>query len=77
MAAFSGGAGASDADMLSSLAADVKHVKVEKNFSLLRELKDFKAPASEIESELTDMYTRMDSIKKTQNNKTPPPGGMK
>ena len=77
MAAFSGGAGASDADMLSSLAADVKHVKVEKNLSLLRELKDFKAPASEIESELTDMYTRMDSIKKTQNNKTPPPEGIK
>lgn len=72
MAAFAGGGG-SDADLLSSLASDVKHVKVEKNLSLLRELKDFKAPANEIESELTDMYTRMDAIKKTQKKETPPP----
>lgn len=71
MAAFAGG-GSSDADLLSSLASDVKHVKVEKNLSLLRELKDFKAPATEIESELNDMYTRMDSIKKTQKKITSP-----
>jgi hypothetical protein len=65
MAAFAGGGGG-DADLLSSLASDVKHVKVEKNLSLLRELKDFKAPATEIEGELNGMYARMDSVKKTQ-----------
>lgn len=75
MASFSAGTMGSDADMLSSLASDVKHVKVEKNLSLLRELTDFKAPAAEIESELNDMYTRMDSIKKTQKKETSPPEG--
>ncbi|MEI7857625.1 MAG: hypothetical protein WCH85_09000 [Methanomicrobiales archaeon] len=77
MASFSGGGGGSDADMLSSLAFDVKHVKVEKNLSLLRELKDFKAPANEIEGELTDVFSRMSSIQKTDKNKTPPQGGIK
>lgn len=76
MAAFSGGGG-SDADLLSSLASDVKHVKVEKNLSLLRELKDFKAPADEIEGELSEMYTRMSAIQKTDKNKTPPAEGIK
>jgi hypothetical protein len=76
MASFAGGGG-SDADLLSSLASDVKHVKVEKNLSLLRELKDYKAPADEIESELTDMYTRMDTVKKTQKKDTPPSEGIK
>ena len=76
MAAFAGGGG-SDSDLLSSLASDVKHVKVEKNISLLRELKDFKAPASEIENELNDMYTKMDAIKKTQKKENPPPEEMK
>jgi len=64
MAAFAGG-GSGDADLLSSLAADVKHVKKEKDISLLRELKDFKAPAADIENELNEMYTRMNAIKDT------------
>ncbi len=77
MAAFSGGAGASDADLLSSLASEVKSVKKEKNLALLRELKDFKAPATDIESELTDVYTRMNAIKDTQKKKSSPTGGIK
>jgi hypothetical protein len=59
IASFAGGISGSDDDLLSSLASDVKHVTKEKNISLLRELKDFKAPAKDIENELTDMYNRM------------------
>ena len=54
MSSFAGGASGSDADLLSSLASDVKHVTKEKNTSLLRDLKDFKAPATDIENELND-----------------------
>ena len=61
MASFAGGASGSDEDMLSSLASDVKHVTKEKNTSLLRDLKDFKAPAIDIENELKDMYETMKS----------------
>jgi hypothetical protein len=71
MATFAGGGG-QDADLLSSLASDVKFVKKEKDLSLLRDLKDFKAPAVEIESELNDMYTRMGALPKPEKNKTPP-----
>jgi hypothetical protein len=59
MASFAGGASNSDADMLSSLASDVKHVAKEQNLSLLRDLKDFKAPASEIETELQYVHDWM------------------
>ncbi len=59
MASFAGGASGSDADMLSSLASDVKYVAKEQNLSLLRDLKDFKAPASEIETELQYVHDRM------------------
>jgi hypothetical protein len=59
MASFAGGASGSDADLLSSLASEVKHVAKEQNTSLLRDLKGFKAPASEIENELTDVYNRI------------------
>ncbi len=48
MTAFVGGP-RSDADLLSSLAAEVRTVRKEKDLSLLRDLKDFKAPAAEIE----------------------------
>ncbi len=77
IAAFSSGSGGTDADLLSSLASEVKHIKKEKNLALLRELKDFKAPAVEIESELTEVYTRMNSIKETQKKITSPPEGIK
>jgi len=77
MAAFSSGAGGTDADLLSSLASEVKQVKKEKNLALLRDLADFKAPGEEIESELTDVYTRMNAIKETQKKKTSPAEGIK
>jgi len=63
MSSFARGVSGSDADMLSSLASDVKHVSKEKNTSLLRDLKDFKAPATEIENELNDMYETMKAVK--------------
>jgi hypothetical protein len=54
-----GTATGSDEDMLSSLASDIKHVKKEQDVSLLRELKDFKAPATDIEKELQDMSEQL------------------
>jgi len=59
MAAFAGGASGTDEDLLSSLASDVKKVTKEKNISLLRDLKDFKAPAADIEHELNEMFDMM------------------
>ena len=77
MAAFSSGGGGTDADLLSSLASEVRHVKKERNLSLLRDLADFKAPGEEIESELTDVFTRMKAIKETHKKKTSPTEGIK
>ncbi|HET6580278.1 MAG TPA: hypothetical protein VFG36_00200, partial [Methanoregula sp.] len=56
ISSFAKGASGSDDDLLSSLASDVKHVKKERNLSLLRELKDFKVPATSIEDELKETY---------------------
>jgi hypothetical protein len=56
-----GTASGTDDDMLSSLATDIKHVKKEKDVSLLRELKDFKAPATDIEKELSDITEQLNS----------------
>jgi hypothetical protein len=72
MSSFAGGASGSDADLLSSLASDVKHVAKEKNTSLLRDLKDFRAPATEIENELKDMYDRMNAVPNPQKKAIPP-----
>jgi len=71
MAAFAGGASSSDADMLSSLASDVKYVPKEQNLSLLRDLKDFKAPASEIESELQYVHDMLKAGKAPEKKTTP------
>jgi hypothetical protein len=78
MASFASGP-ASDEDMLSSLASDVKHVKKEQNLSLLRELKDFKAPAQEIENELDEVFKKISAVKSSQAKKqeTSPNNGMK
>ncbi len=77
MASFSKGASGSDEDLLSSLASDVKKVKKERNLSLIRDLKDFKAPAQEIEDELKETCERL----KVPGNRTetgmPPAKGMK
>ena len=67
MASFAGGASGTDEDLLSSIASDVKKTVKEKDLSLLRELKDFKAPANQIEKELTDMYQRMSTVQKPKN----------
>jgi len=48
-----------DEDLLSSLASDVRFVKKERDLSLLRELKDYKAPAHEIDNELKETYGRL------------------
>ena len=76
MAAFSSGR-SSDADMLSSLAADVKHVQKKVDLSLLRELKDFRAPGTDIEKELSDMAARLNMIPGGDKKAKPPAGGMK
>jgi hypothetical protein len=76
MAAFAGGSGGDD-DLLSSLASDVKHVKKDQDLSLLRELKDFRAPASEIEKELGGMYERMNLAQQTKKKEPPATKGIK
>ena len=76
MASFASASSGSDEDLLSSIASDVKHVTKEKDLSLLRELKDFKAPANEIEKELTDMYQKMSTVQKPKE-KIPTTNGIK
>ena len=76
MAAFASGSGG-DEDLLSSLAADVKHVKKEQDLSLLRELKDFRAPAAEIEKELSGMFERMSAEKAVRKKEPPATKGIK
>jgi hypothetical protein len=77
MAKFSGGASASDEDMLSSLASDIKRVIKEKDVSLLRDLKDFKAPATDIENELTEMSDRLKASTGRKKKGVPSAKGMK
>jgi hypothetical protein len=78
MASFaSSSGGGSDEDLLSSIASDVKTVKKDKDVSLLRELKDFKAPADEIENELKDMFGRMSTVQKPKEKSQPPANGIK
>lgn len=72
-----GGGPGSDDDMLSSLASDIKKVKKEKDVSLLRELKDFKAPAADIEQELQDMAGQLDTARNKQKPKNVPAQGLK
>ncbi len=77
MASFAGGASGSDADMLSSLAADVKHVTKEKNTSLLRDLKEFKAPATDIENELNEIHEMMKTVPSPRKKGIQPAGTTK
>ncbi|MGA2913093.1 MAG: hypothetical protein ABSE07_06220 [Methanoregula sp.] len=77
MASFAGGASGTDEDLLSSLASDVKHVKKERNLSLLRDLKDFKAPATEIENELKETDKRLKTPRIRKEKGIPPAKGMK
>jgi len=48
--------------LVSSLAADIKITKKAKDVSLLRELKDYKAPAKKIEEELSDLYSGLNKF---------------
>jgi hypothetical protein len=48
--------------LVSSLAADIKITKKAKDVSLLRELKDYKAPAKKIEEELADLYLELNKF---------------
>jgi hypothetical protein len=73
ISSFAKGASGSDDDLLSSLASDVKHVKKEKNLSLLRELKDFKTPATNIEDELKETYEMLHHPKSERNKAGIPP----
>jgi hypothetical protein len=51
-----------DDRIISSLVDVIKTTKKTKDMSLLRELKDFKAPAKDIEKELSDLYQGLDTI---------------
>ena len=75
MASFAAGRSGSDNDLLNSLS-DVKYIKKEKNISLLRDLKDFKEPADDIENELKDIYQRMKATQKPEK-KSPGAKSMK
>ncbi len=72
MASFAGGASGTDEDLLSSISSDVKRVEKKDDLSLLRELKDFRAPASDIESELSDMYTKLNPANPPKEKTTHP-----
>ena len=63
MASFASASSGTDEDLLSSIASDVKTTKKEMDLSLVRELKDFKAPADQIEKELTELHQRLGAIK--------------
>lgn len=43
-----------DDDLMASLKSEAKGVKKQENLSLLRDLKDVKVPASDLEKELKD-----------------------
>ena len=66
-----------DDDMLSSLATEIKHMKKERDHSLLRELKDFKAPATDIEMELSEVAEQLATVSKGAKKKIPSPQGIK
>jgi hypothetical protein len=60
-----------DDRMISSLADAIKTTKKTKDLSLLRELKDFKVPAKDIEKELSDLYQGLDMISERKNKTKP------
>ncbi len=68
MAAFAAASGGDD-DMLSSLAAGIKSVKKEQDLSLLRDLKDFRAPGTKIETELTELFTTLNAATEKQKKR--------
>lgn len=67
MASFASASSGTDEDLLSSLASDVKIKKKDMDLSLVRELKDFRAPADQIEKELTELHQRLGAIQKPKD----------
>ena len=65
MAAFAAASGGDD-DLISSLTSEIKTVKKDKDISLLRDLKDFRAPGTTIEAELTELYATLNSAAEKQ-----------
>jgi hypothetical protein len=65
MAAFAAAASGDD-DLISSLTAEIKTVKKDQDISLLRDLKDFRAPGATIEAELNELYTTLNSAAEKQ-----------
>lgn len=67
MAIFTAPVSADD-EMVRSLASDAKTTKKAKDASLLRELKDFNAPAKDIEGELNEIFSELNAAgdKKTE-----------
>jgi len=67
MAIFTAPVSADD-EMVRSLASDAKTTKKAKDSSLLRELKDFNAPATDIEGELNEIFSELNAAaeKKTK-----------
>jgi len=76
MLAFAGGA-TGDEDLLSSLSTDVKRVTKKVDASLLRDLKDFQAPATDVETELLELYNRLNAIKKPEKQSPSATKGIK
>jgi hypothetical protein len=60
-----------DDEMVKSLASETKTAKKSKDASLLRELKDFNAPAKDIEGELNEIFSEMNTAEK-KNSKVKP-----
>ena len=52
---FGGGGGSDEDDLLASLQSDIKSIKKNDEDSLLRELKNVKVPAVDLEKELTSV----------------------
>jgi hypothetical protein len=78
MSSFAAGtATGTDEDMPSSLASDIKQVKKEDDVSLLRELKDFKAPATEIEKDIMELSEQLTGLGKGEKKKIPSTQGRK
>ena len=70
MAIFTAPVSADD-EMVRSLASDAKTTKKAKDGSLLRELKDFNAPATDIEGELNEIFSELNA-KGDKKTKTKP-----
>lgn len=65
LAAFTAAPGPED-DMLSSLTAEIRTTKKKKDVSLLRDLEGYKVPGTEIETDLTSLYSTLNAATEKQ-----------